>query len=109
MCDQNANPQYDIPFLNAMIAGGVQARGMPAPSTATDPYMHAKMMIADGARGYVGSMNYSTNSLKEAREVGIIFSDSAALGAFESIFQGDWGNAQVPPASASDVSCPSAG
>ena len=106
-CDQNPNPLYDLPFLAKLEAGGVQARAMPAPASADQPYMHAKMMIADGARAYIGSMNFSTNSLTLAREVGIMFSDPATIAAFAPLFEDDWKVAIAPPA-ASTVSCPTA-
>jgi cardiolipin synthase len=106
LCDQNTNPLYDIPSFEALNNGGVQARAMPSPATATDPYMHAKMMIVDGVRAYVGSMNYSTASLSDAREVGIIFSDAKAIKTFEPIFEQDWAQSSTPPAS-SEIACPS--
>jgi phosphatidylserine/phosphatidylglycerophosphate/cardiolipin synthase-like enzyme len=106
-CDQNPNPLYDMPFLAKLAAGGVQARAMPAPASAQQPYMHAKMMIADGARAYIGSMNFSTNSLTLAREVGIMLSDPATIATFAPLFEEDWKVAIAPPA-ASTVSCPTA-
>jgi phosphatidylserine/phosphatidylglycerophosphate/cardiolipin synthase-like enzyme len=107
LCDQNVNPLYDIPSLATLTNGGVEARAMPAPPSATQPYMHAKMMIADGTKAYIGSMNYSTDSLTKAREVGILFSDAGTIAAFSAVFEQDWAVAVVPPAE-SDISCPAA-
>jgi phosphatidylserine/phosphatidylglycerophosphate/cardiolipin synthase-like enzyme len=52
--------------------------------------MHAKMMIADGTRGFVGSENISTNSLDNNREVGLIFTTKAMLTTLQQTFQQDW-------------------
>jgi cardiolipin synthase A/B len=73
----------------------------------SNPYIHAKMIIADQKRAFVGSENLSLNSLTAAREVGIIVSDPGAVGFFESKFNQDWTVAIKPPA-ASSVTCPMA-
>jgi phosphatidylserine/phosphatidylglycerophosphate/cardiolipin synthase-like enzyme len=40
---------------------------------------HVKMIVADGARAYVGSVNLSTNSLDRNREVGVILTDAESV------------------------------
>lgn len=35
------------------------------------PYMHAKVMIRDGIYGYIGSHNFTTNSIDNNREIGL--------------------------------------
>lgn len=57
-------------------------------------YMHAKMMVIDGQRGFVGSENISTASLDKNRELGIILSDQSALQTLQQTFQQDWGESQ---------------
>ena len=108
LCDQNVNPLLDLPYLGTLSKAGVASHAMPAPASASQPYMHAKMMIADGARAYVGSINLSTNSTQRARELGIFFSDKAAIAAIAQDFEQDWRASAEPPA-ASTVSCPAAG
>jgi cardiolipin synthase A/B len=105
MCDQNSNTAYDIPYLTQLAAGGVQALAMPPTATATQPYIHAKMIVADGARAYIGSVNLSTASTTDARELGILFTDANAIGMIQTAFASDWALAQ-PPAMASSVTCP---
>ena len=53
-------------------------------------YMHAKMMIADGKLAYVGSVNISTNSFDNNRELGVLFSDSTSISTLQQTFQSDW-------------------
>ncbi len=60
------------------------------------PYMHSKMMVADGKRVYVGSINYSYNSLLRARELGVIFLDEKTGDTLDTEFQKDWDRSAVP-------------
>jgi cardiolipin synthase A/B len=60
------------------------------------PYMHSKMMVADQKFSYVGSINYSYNSIERARELGIIFLDEAASAKLSSEFDKDWNRSQGP-------------
>jgi phosphatidylserine/phosphatidylglycerophosphate/cardiolipin synthase-like enzyme len=109
LCDQNQNVTFDLPFLAQLGQGGVEARAMPlaaggAPSP-DQPYEHAKMMIADGARAFVGSVNFSTASTTNARELGIFFSDAAAIRMISAAFEQDWAKG-VPPPRVADAHCP---
>jgi cardiolipin synthase A/B len=104
LCDLNADATYDLPFLAQLAAGGVDARAMPTPSTSQVPYMHAKMMVADGTNAFVGSVNFSAASTTDAREIGIFLSNANAIATLEADFEEDWGNAITPPP-ASSVNC----
>jgi len=105
LCDQNTNALYDIPFLAELAAGGVETRAMPAPPSSVNPYMHAKMMIADGDSAFVGSVNFSTASTTDARELGIFFKDATAISMISEAFETDWTRAVVPPADSSTINC----
>jgi cardiolipin synthase A/B len=52
-------------------------------------YIHAKMIIADGALAFVGSENFSAGSLDDNRELGITFSDSAIIALLMRTFTAD--------------------
>jgi phosphatidylserine/phosphatidylglycerophosphate/cardiolipin synthase-like enzyme len=93
----------DTPIVNALVAraaAGVQVRvvlasgtASPAQTTAVhtlsshgvdvvtldNPYMHAKVIDVDGTSAYVGSMNFTANSLDNNRELGVIFSGATEL------------------------------
>lgn len=59
--------------------------------TANAPlYIHAKVIIADDARAFVGSENFSASSLDQNRELGIIVSDPAIVAQLTGVFQKDW-------------------
>jgi phosphatidylserine/phosphatidylglycerophosphate/cardiolipin synthase-like enzyme len=57
------------------------------------PYIHAKAIVVDGARAYVGSENLSTQSLDRNREVGILENGSIAS-TIQRVFEGDWKQAK---------------
>ena len=72
-----------------MVDGGVQVRYSVA------LFMHAKLIVADGARAFVGSQNFSATSLDQNRELGILVADPAALATLAGTFAGDWGGART--------------
>ncbi len=43
------------------------------------PYIHSKAIVADGAIAYVGSANFTQNSLDQNRELGILFSEGVQV------------------------------
>jgi cardiolipin synthase len=58
-------------------------------------YMHAKLIIVDGQKAFVGSENISSASLDRNRELGIIVSDQSALNTLRQTFQQDWSVSQA--------------
>ncbi len=75
-----------------LTTGGVHVRTY-ADSPSALLYIHAKMIVADGARAFVGSENFSTTSLDDNRELGIITSDPAIIASLTRTFAADWRNA----------------
>ncbi len=75
--------------INTIKQGGIQVR--------EDPrlYMHAKIMVIDGQKAFVGSQNISAQSLDQNRELGIIISDQGVLQTLQQTFQQDWGDSQA--------------
>lgn len=71
----------------SLLSGGVHVRFI------TNVYMHAKMMVADGRLGFVGSENFSANSLDDNRELGILIADQSAIATLTHTFQQDWSSA----------------
>jgi phosphatidylserine/phosphatidylglycerophosphate/cardiolipin synthase-like enzyme len=57
-------------------------------------YMHAKIIVADGQKAFVGSENISTASLERNRELGLIVSDQNVLTTLQQTFQQDWNDSQ---------------
>ena len=69
------------------IASGIQVK------TITSPYIHAKLILVDNRRAYVGSVNLTTQSMDDNREVGIILSQQDILAPLRQTFSRDWENA----------------
>ena len=53
------------------------------------PYVHSKVMLIDGRRLVIGSVNFSQNSLDKNREVSVISLDPWAITIFEEFFGRD--------------------
>ena len=70
--------------LDALQAGGVRVRYVKS------PYIHAKLVVADGAFAFVGSVNITTTSLDFNRELGILLSDQPAIERARAAFEKDW-------------------
>jgi phosphatidylserine/phosphatidylglycerophosphate/cardiolipin synthase-like enzyme len=103
LCDLNPNPLLNVPVVRELDAEKIDARLMPGPSSPELPYIHAKMMIVDDARAYVGSINFSENSTRHARELGILFDDKRAIAQISADFEADFAKAILPPADTDGV------
>jgi phosphatidylserine/phosphatidylglycerophosphate/cardiolipin synthase-like enzyme len=55
-------------------------------------HLHAKMLLADGERAIVGSMNIAPGSFDSRRELAIETEDPAVVKRLERIFRRDWKN-----------------
>jgi phosphatidylserine/phosphatidylglycerophosphate/cardiolipin synthase-like enzyme len=76
--DSNANGIATIQH------GGVSVREDP------QYYMHAKIIVVDGARAFVGSENISAASLDDNREIGILVAAPDVLQTLTTTFTTDW-------------------
>jgi len=74
--------------IGTIKSGGVQVK--------EDPrlYMHAKIIVVDGRKAFVGSENISAQSLDQNRELGIIIADGGVLSILQQTFQQDWSDSQ---------------
>jgi cardiolipin synthase len=93
LCDKGNDPLYDLAPARRFAEKKIPIGMMPA-----QPYMHSKMIQIDGAMTYVGSENFSINSLTKARELGVIVANSAAAATIAQAFEADWAVAIPPPA-----------
>jgi cardiolipin synthase len=57
-------------------------------------HLHAKVVLADGKRAIVGSMNIAPGSFDERRELGIEVTDESIVKALERTFDQDWENSR---------------
>ena len=105
MCDKNSNPAFNYKFIPALAAHGIHVKVMSFPETPTQPYMHSKMILVDNTYAYVGSINFSFNSVMKSRELGIIFAVPPIASQIAALFETDWGHAEVA-GDAPTVKCP---
>jgi len=61
----------------------------------SSPYPHAKLIIADFERAYVGSINLTSQSLDHNRELGILVSQPNILERLNTYFTNDWERANL--------------
>jgi phosphatidylserine/phosphatidylglycerophosphate/cardiolipin synthase-like enzyme len=62
----------------------------------TPIYIHAKEIIADGTSAYVGSQNFSYDSLTRNRELGLVIADRPLIDSLEATFARDYQDATGP-------------
>jgi cardiolipin synthase A/B len=55
--------------------------------------MHAKMIVVDKQKAFVGSQNLTAEALDRSREVGLIIANQAVINTLCSSFAQDWGRA----------------
>jgi hypothetical protein len=77
--------------LDEITAAGGTVTGY---SSSTGFYIHAKTVIADygysTAKAFVGSENFTSGSLNDNRELGMITTDSGVITGLETTFDGDF-------------------
>jgi hypothetical protein len=77
--------------ISQVTAAGGKVTGY---SSSTGFYVHAKAIVADygtsAAKVFLGSENFSDNSLNHNRELGLIINDPAVLSGVESTFTADF-------------------
>jgi len=103
-CDLTTK-NFDMPSARKLNEGGVTVRMMPAPMSAATPYIHQKSIVVDGQRAFLGSENFTFNSLDHARELGIIITELAKIRQLSDTFDADFAKSlKMPEAEA--FTCP---
>ncbi len=59
----------------------------------SSPYVHAKLLLVDGERAYIGSVNFSAQSMDKNRELGILVSQPDVIERLKGVFETDWASA----------------
>lgn len=84
-----SDPSY-APALGELTAAGVHVRTYAEDASL---YIHAKVIVADGARAFVGSENFSVSSLEYNRELGIILTERALVASLSKTLLQDFDGA----------------
>ncbi|EFV13065.1 phospholipase D-like domain-containing protein [Segniliparus rugosus] len=80
------NPSY-YDELDKLTAAGVDVHLF---ARSGDTYIHAKDIVADGTNAYVGSINFSENSMTNNRELGVITDDVDVVSGIDSTTNNDF-------------------
>jgi phosphatidylserine/phosphatidylglycerophosphate/cardiolipin synthase-like enzyme len=75
-----------------LVAAGVHVRTYAASASL---YIHAKMILVDGVRVFLGSENFSASSLDDNRELGLIITQPSIISDLTQVFDGDYAHAQA--------------
>jgi cardiolipin synthase A/B len=76
----NSNKKALARFKNCQIAVKILS----------SPYIHAKLILIDNLKAYVGSVNLSTQSMDQNRELGIMLSSPSEINLLSETFNSDW-------------------
>jgi phosphatidylserine/phosphatidylglycerophosphate/cardiolipin synthase-like enzyme len=76
------------PYQQTAVAN-LKAAGI-AVKSLSKPDMHAKTIIADDVRAYVGSQNFTSTSLNQNRELGVLVSNATEVGKIATTFDKDF-------------------
>jgi phosphatidylserine/phosphatidylglycerophosphate/cardiolipin synthase-like enzyme len=75
---------------------GVQVHVTGPVQTFQTPYMHARTMLADGTRLYMGSISLSPDSTTFNREVGLFMAEAASVRTYKARFDQDFATLSAP-------------
>jgi cardiolipin synthase A/B len=81
-----ADTEWDTAFAQLESAG---VHVVLYPDTSSALYIHAKVIDVDGAKAFLGSENFSTSSLDDNRELGLITASPGVVGPLNSTLSGD--------------------
>ncbi|HVM76577.1 MAG TPA: phospholipase D-like domain-containing protein [Candidatus Paceibacterota bacterium] len=84
------SPEWKAAFQKLMHAGAV----IKTYSAHAARYIHAKMIVSDGAQAFIGSENFSATSLDRNRELGVIIANHDVIQSLMDVFGGDWAAAR---------------
>jgi phosphatidylserine/phosphatidylglycerophosphate/cardiolipin synthase-like enzyme len=74
----------DLLIYRELEAAGAEVRYL------AGAYSHAKAILVDGERLFIGSQNLTMTSLDENRECGILLTEAAPIARLIAIFETDW-------------------
>ncbi len=77
--------------LNELTQAGVVAHTY---ASSAKRFIHAKVIVADSSEAFVGSENFSRQSLDANRELGLLITKPAIVSELQATFAGDWAAAR---------------
>ena len=93
VCGENQGGQYDRAY-SRLARAGIHISYYSSPDGF---YIHGKVIEADYGKVFIGSENFSSTSLNDNRELGLIISGHAVMSAIAATFARDFRNGQHWP------------
>jgi cardiolipin synthase len=88
------DPAYG--FSDGSVGRELAAAGIPSRHSLRPFFIHAKTLIADGQSAFIGSENFSQNSLDRNREVGVVMgAGDLDLDRLRALFETDWARGET--------------
>ncbi len=84
MSPSRNGPDGNVPGQERLIRGSVSVKLVRV------PYMHGRMVLADSARGFVGSQAFTPAELDANRELGLLTTDKRVVDGLAATFYADW-------------------
>lgn len=97
LCGLGMPATASYPILKNLSSLGMDVKGEPFPASTEIPYIHAKTITVDQKTTFLGSENFSFNSLMKARELGLIFEDAGITEKMHTLYEKDWSHALPVP------------
>jgi phosphatidylserine/phosphatidylglycerophosphate/cardiolipin synthase-like enzyme len=99
LLDQRVRAGVEIRTIGGKVKKPPEGMGV---RTMTKTRLHARAIVRDGTRAFVGSQSMKRAELDQRREVGLIITDSRIAGQIQRQFDADWESAKpkvelVPP------------
>ncbi|MCB9742440.1 MAG: hypothetical protein H6740_07570 [Alphaproteobacteria bacterium] len=107
LVDAKLSETYPEPLERLRAAEGVELRVWDYAATFGSGVQHAKLLLVDGQRAYVGSHNLDWRALTEILELGAVLEGEAAVTPYADVFELDWALAGGEQVSFSDPGPPS--
>lgn len=89
------NGDFDGTTAQAQAIAKLKQNGVPVRAVAT-PDIHAKAIVVDGERAFVGSMNLTSTGLLANREIGVITGAKAEAAKVRDVIAADFAKGTVP-------------
>jgi len=101
LLDQRVKAGVEVRVIGGKVKKGPNGMGI---RTMTKTRLHARAIVRDGSRAFIGSQSLRKAELDQRREVGLIITDSKIAAQIQHQFNADWENAKpkAEPATAEE-------
>ena len=89
LVDEKFQETYPHTLAELNSLNGIQVRPSPV-GRWYGGVMHAKMLLVDGQKGFIGSQNFDWRSLTHIRELGVHFVDQSLVESYAKVFWWEW-------------------